>query len=407
MQYHTHKLTNGLRIIHMPDNSEVAHCGLMINAGSRDEQEHEQGIAHFTEHLFFKGTKKRKAFHILSRMDDVGGDMNAYTTKEDTCIHTSFLKQDYERSLELIADIAFNSVFPGNEIKREKHVILDEINFYKDNPSESIYDDFEELVFEDQPLGKNILGTPELLKRFTAEDFMKFVDRNYHPSEMVITSVGNLPFTRLVNLAEKYFGSIPENGSAFKFRMPFNGYTAKQKVLERDTNQAHCILGNVTYHMHHPKKIVMALLDNIIAGPGLTSRLNMLLREKLGYVYHIESNYTPFSDIGLFSVYFGTEKNRIDKTLYHIHKEFERLRNDQLGKIQLNKAKRQLFGQLAISADNPVSRLLACGKSYLMQNKIDSLEEIKKKIDRITAEQLRDTANEVLDPEQLTTLIYQ
>ncbi len=405
MQYHTHKLSNGLRIIHLPDESEVAHCGLMINAGSRDELEEEQGIAHFVEHLFFKGTRKRKAFHILSRMDDAGGEMNAYTTKEDTCIHTSFLKNDYERSLELMADITFNSVFPGNEIKREKNVIIDEINFYKDNPSESIYDDFEELVFAGQPLGRNILGTPEILNRFRAEDFKNFVGRNYHPSQMVITSVGNISFSRLVALAEKHFGSVPA-GQSNGLREPFKGYTPGKRVVDNNTNQAHCIIGNVTYDMHHPKKIVMALLENIIAGPGLTSRLNMLLREKLGYVYNIESSYTPFSDVGLFTVYFGTDKSRVDKTLQHIYKEFDRLRTTKLGKIQLNKAKRQLFGQLAISSENPVSRMLAHGKSYLMLNRVNSLEELKSKIDRITAENLRETANEVLDPERLTTLIY-
>lgn len=405
MQYHTHKLSNGLRIIHLPDKSEVAHCGLMINSGSRDELENEQGIAHFVEHLFFKGTKKRKAFHILSRMDDVGGEINAYTTKEDTCIHTSFLKNDYERSLELMADVTFNSIFPGNEIKREKNVILDEINFYRDNPSESIYDDFEELVFANQPLGKNILGRPELLNRFNAEDFRRFVDRNYNPPEMVITSVGNISFNKLVYMAEKHFGAVPSAGSK-KHREPFAGYTPKKRILNHNTNQAHCIIGNITYDIHHPKKMVMALLDNIIAGPGLTSRLNMLLREKLGYVYNIESSYTLFSDVGLFTVYFGTEKSRVDKTLHHIHKELERLRTTKLGKIQLNKAKRQLYGQLAISSENPVSRMLAHGKNYLMLNRVHSLEEMKRKIDRISAEELRETANEVLDPERLTTLIY-
>jgi predicted Zn-dependent peptidase len=405
MQYLTHKLNNGLRIIHMPDSSEVAHCGVIINAGSRDELEGEQGIAHFVEHLFFKGTKKRKAFHILSRMDDVGGEMNAYTTKEDTCIHTSFLKNDYERSLELMADITFNSTFPGNEIKREKNVILDEINFYKDNPSESIYDDFEELVFGSQPLGRNILGTPELLNRFEAEDFKRFVGRNYHPSQMVITSVGNIPFKKLIELTEKHFGAIASN-AAQKQREPFKGYMPKTRTVESNTNQAHCIIGNISYDMYHPKRIVMTLLENIIAGPGLNSRLNMLLREKLGYVYNIESGYTPFSDTGLFTVYFGTDKSRVEKTLQHIHKEFDKLRNEKLGKIQLSKAKKQLYGQLAISAENPVSRMLANGKSYLMKDKVDSLETIKTKIDRITAEELRETAAEVLDPKQLTTLIY-
>ncbi|MFW5945218.1 MAG: M16 family metallopeptidase, partial [Bacteroidota bacterium] len=288
---------------------------------------------------------------------------------------------------------------------REKNVILDEINFHKDNPSESIYDDFEELVFAGQPLGKNILGTPELLNRFRAEDFRRFVDRNYHPSQMVITSLGNIPFPKLVRLVEKHFGTVPDKPPT-GCRQPFKGYTPKKRIINTNTNQAHCMLGNVTYDMHHHKKIVMALLDNIIAGPGLTSRLNMLLREKMGYVYNIESSYTPFSDTGLFTVYFGTEKSRVDKTFRHINREFKRLRTTKLGKIQLSKAKRQLFGQLAIGSENPVSNMLAHGKSYLMLNRINSLEEIRHRINRITADDLRKTANEVLDPERLTTLIY-
>ena len=209
MQYYTHQLSNGLRIIHAPNSSEVAHCGLIINAGSRDEQSHEQGIAHFVEHLIFKGTRKRRAFHILSRMDDVGGEINAYTSKEETCIHTSFLNKDYERSLELLSDITFNSVFPGQEMTREKDVIIDEINFYKDNPGEAIYDDFEELVFQDQPLGRNILGTPELLNRYNRRDIEHFVQRNYLPGEMVISSIGNIDFEKLVRLVEKHFGPVP------------------------------------------------------------------------------------------------------------------------------------------------------------------------------------------------------
>src|SRR6056297_1592237 len=306
MDYYTHRLSNGIRLIHTPTSSEVAHCGLIINAGSRDEQAHEQGIAHFVEHLIFKGTRKRKAYHILSRMDDVGGEINAYTSKEETCIHTSFLHKDYERSLELLSDITFNSIFPGKEMAREKDVIIDEINSYKDNPAESIYDDFEELVFEGQPLGRNILGTPELLKKFNREDIEHFIRRNYLPGEMVITSIGNIPFPSLIRLAEKHFGQIPPVADS-RHRVPFNGYLPKHKTFQRNTNQVHCIIGNVAYDIYDPRRITMTLLENLIAGPGLNSRLNMLLREKLGYVYHVESSYTPFSDVGLFTLYFGSE----------------------------------------------------------------------------------------------------
>jgi len=288
---------------------------------------------------------------------------------------------------------------------REKDVIIDEINSYKDNPSESIYDDFEELVFEGQPLGRNILGTPELLKKFDREDIKSFIRRNYLPGEMVITSIGDVPFPRLIQLAEKHFGQIPASANS-RSRLPFNGYTAKTKTLEKHTNQAHCIIGNVAYDLYDRRRITMTLLENLIAGPGLNSRLNMQLREKLGYVYHVESSYTPFSDVGLFTLYFGAERSRLDKTLEQVYKEFERLRTTPLGKMQLRKAKRQLFGQLAISGENPASRMIANGKSYLMLNRIDSLEEIRQKIEAVTAEQMMDTAREVLDPQALTTLTY-
>jgi predicted Zn-dependent peptidase len=394
-----------MRIIHAPSTSEVAHCGLLINAGSRDEEPGEQGIAHFVEHLIFKGTRKRKAFHILSRMDDVGGEINAYTSKEETCIHTSFLKKDYERSLELLSDITFNSVFPGKEMSREKDVIIDEINSYKDNPAESIYDDFEELVFEGQPLGRNILGTPELLKKFDRKDIERFIRGNYLPEQMVITSIGDISFDRLIQLAEKHFGHIAPV-SPTRHRVPFNGYTPSSRTLQKNTNQAHCIIGNVAYDFYHPRRIAMTLLENLIAGPGLNSRLNMLLREKLGYVYHVESSYSPFSDVGLFTLYLGVDKSRLDKTLEQVYREFERLRTQPLGKIQLNKAKRQLFGQLAISSENPSTRMIANGKSYLMRDRVDSLQELREKIEAVTAEELMETARDVLKPEQLTTLTY-
>lgn len=405
MEYHTHRLSNGMRIIHAPSHSEVAHCGLLINAGSRDEEPGEQGIAHFVEHLIFKGTRKRKAFHILSRMDDVGGEINAYTSKEETCVHTSFLKKDYERSLELLSDITFNSVFPGKEMSREKDVIIDEINSYKDNPAESIYDDYEELVFEGQPLGRNILGTPELLNKFDRGDIERFIQGNYLPEQMVITSIGDISFDRLIQLAEKHFGHIAP-ASPTRHRVPFNGYTPASRTLRKNTNQAHCIIGNVAHDFYHPRRIAMTLLENLIAGPGLNSRLNMLLREKLGYVYHVESSYSPFSDVGLFTLYLGVDKSRLDKTLEQVYREFDRLRNQPLGKIQLNKAKRQLFGQLAISSENPATRMIANGKSYLMRNRVDSLQDIREKIEAVTAEELMETARDVLKPDQLTTLTY-
>jgi predicted Zn-dependent peptidase len=383
----------------------VAHCGLIINAGSRDEEENEQGIAHFIEHLMFKGTKKRKAFHILSRMDDVGGEINAYTSKEETCIHSSFIRKEYERAIELISDITFNSTFPGAEINKERSIILDEIKSYLDTPSESIYDDFEELIFKNQPLGKNILGKPDSLKKFTRKDIESFIRRNYNPNEMVLGSVGKIDFEKLIRLTEKYFGDFPSHPGK-KQRISFTRYSPSKINVQKGTNQAHCMMGNIAYSMHHPKTYSMALLDNLIGGPGLNTRLNMQLRERLGYVYHVESNYTAFSDIGLFSIYFGSEKEKADKTIEHILREFKKLREKKLGTIQLSRAKKQLYGQIAINAENNSSLMLSISKSYLMKNKVDSLEEIHNKIQKISAEDILETANEILVPEQLSTLIY-
>lgn len=406
MKYQTYRLHNGLRIIHLPSESDVAHCGLFINAGSRDERSHEKGIAHFVEHLMFKGTQKRKAFHILSRMDDSGGELNAYTSKEETCIHSSFLKHDYERSLELMSDIIFHSTFPGNEIQKEKEVIIDEINSYKDTPAELIFDDFEEMIFSSQTLGSNILGDPKLLKKFTRADIQEFVARNYHPERMVISSIGNISLQKLINLVTKYFGRISSNPITGK-REPVNDYRPKNETIQKNTNQVHSIIGNISYGMHNSKKIPMALLENLIAGPGMNNRLNMTLREKLGYVYHVESNYTTFSDIGLFSVYFATEKNKKEKSLEHIFKEFKKLRNQKLGKIQLSKAKKQLYGQIAISSENKASLMLSIGKSYLFTDKADSLKEIYEKIENVTSEDILDVANEVLNPDKLSILTYE
>ena len=406
MDYERYTLENGIRIIHLHSESPVGHCGLIINAGSRDEEEHEHGMAHFIEHAIFKGTKKRKAYHILSRIDDVGGEINAYTSKEDTTIHTSFLKNDYERAIELMADITFNSIFPGKEISREKEVIIEEIKSYQDDPAELIFDDFEELIFKNQPLGKNILGNPKDLRRFTKADIESFIQNNYHTNEMVLCSVGNIPFAKLIRLANKYFGSIKSNPRVNQ-RIKFDNYTPEIKTIKKRTHQAHCIMGNIAYNTHDKKKIGMTLLDNILGGPGLNSRLNLLLREKYGYAYHVESNYTAYSDTGIFAVYFGTDKENLEKSIKLVKKEFARLRENKLGVMQLKKAKRQLFGQIAINAENNANLLLAIGKSYLLFNKVDQLDDIRQKIEAITVEDIQEIANEVLNEKKLSMLIYQ
>ena len=405
MNYQTHILENGIKLIHKHVPSQVAHCGLIINTGSRDEEESEHGMAHFIEHAIFKGTKKRKAYHILSRLEDVGGEINAYTSKEETVIHTSFLKNDYERSMELIYDISFNSVFPGKEITKEKEIILEEINSYKDDPAELIFDDFEELIFKNQPLGKNILGNPKMLKKFTKSDIEQFIQKNYHTNEMAISSVGDLKFEKFVKLAEKYFGNIPENKRTSK-RHKIDDYRAETKIIKKKTHQAHCMIGNVAYSLNDKRKIAMTLLDNILGGPGLNSRINLLLREKLGVAYHVESSFTPYTDKGIFALYFGTDKENLDKSLVHIKKEFKKIRETKLGERQLKKAQQQLFGQIAIGAENNLNIMLSYGKSYLFLNKVDSLEKVRERINAITAEDIQTVAKDVLDEEKLSVLIY-
>ncbi len=406
MGYENFTLENGIRIIHLHSKSAVGHCGLIINAGSRDEEDHEHGMAHFIEHAIFKGTKKRKAYHILSRMDDVGGEINAYTSKEETTIHTSFLKNDYERAMELISDITFNSTFPGKEINREKEVIIEEINSYKDDPAELIFDDFEELIFKNQPLGKNILGNPKDLRRFTKKDIESFISKNYHTNEMVLCSIGDISFAKFKKFADKYFGHIKSN-PRINERTQISNYMLELKTIKKKTYQTHCIIGNIAYNVHDSKKVAMTLLDNMLGGPGLNSRLSLLLREKHGYAYHVESNFSPYTDIGVFSIYFGTDKENFDKCIKLIKKEFENLKTKKLGIVQLKKAKRQLFGQIAISSENNASLMLSIGKSFLLFNKVDDLERIKEKIEAITVDDIQEIANEVLDIDKMSMLVYQ
>ncbi|PLX12295.1 MAG: peptidase M16 [Marinilabiliales bacterium] len=406
MDYESYTLENGIRIIHLHSKSAVGHCGLIINAGSRDEEEHEHGMAHFIEHAIFKGTKKRKAYHILSRMDDVGAEINAYTSKEETTIHTSFLTTDYERAMELISDITFNSTFLGKEITREKEVIIEEINSYKDDPAELIFDDFEELIFKNQPLGKNILGNPKDLRRFTKKDIESFIHKNYHTNEMVLCSVGDISFQKFQKLADKYFGRIKAN-PRLKKRSRIENYIPEKKIIKKRTHQTHCIIGNIAYNSFDYKKIALTLLDNMLGGPGLNSRLSLLLREKHGYAYHVESNYSPYSDIGVFSIYFGTDKENFEKCVKLIRKEFETFRTKKLGIVQLKKAKRQLFGQIAINSENNANVMLAMGKSFMLFNKVDDLKRIKEKIEAITVEDIQHVANEILDFEKMSMLVYQ
>ena len=398
-------LDNGIRLVHHHIPGLVAHCGLIINTGSRDETVPEHGIAHFIEHMLFKGTKKRKAYHILCRLEDVGGELNAYTTKEETAIHASFLKEDYERAIELISDITFNSVFPEKEIEKEKDVVIEEINSYLDNPSELIFDDFEELIFSEQPIGRNILGTPESVKSFSKKSINDFISKNYNTKQMVFCSVGNISEEKILKLFKTYFADIASDNSVKRNNKTWL-YKPASVTKKMNTYQNHCIMGNLAYNLKDKRRMGMFLLNNILGGQGLNSRLNLSLREKNGLAYNVESNYNPYYDTGIFSIYFGTDSQYLNKSISIAMTELKKLRMSKLGTIQLSKAKNQIKGYLARGYENHESLMLSLGKSLLIFNKIDSIEELCKKIDAVTASELIETANDIFEPSKMSTLIY-
>lgn len=405
MEYQFYTLENGIRLVHSYNSREVAHCGIIINTGSRDEKEEENGIAHFIEHVIFKGTKRRKAFHVLSRLENVGADLNAFTTKEETAIYASFLNEYYERTLELIADITFNSTFPEKEIQKEKDVVLDEINSYKDSPSELIFDDFEELIYDGHPIARNILGTPERVKSFNRENILNFIQNNYHTNQMVISSAGNIKFSKLVKLAEKYFGNV-ETNLRTNGRQEIINYIPQKLEVPKRTYLSHACIGNIAYPRKHPDRLALILLNNILGGPGMNSQLNLAIREKHGYTYDIESHYQPYSDTGLFCVYLGTDPEYLKKSISLVQKELNKLRKKKLGSLQLHRYKKQIIGQLAISLETNLSEMLSIGRSLLQLNKIDSIREIHDAIEAVDAVKLQDIANEIFDPDQLSLLIY-
>ena len=403
--YTIHTLSNGIRLIHKPAKSMVAHLGIFINTGSRDELAGEHGLAHLIEHMLFKGTTRRKAYYILSRMEDVGGEINAYTTKEETCIHGTFFSSYYARAIELISDIVFNSTFPDNELKKEQEIILDEINSYKDSPSELIFDEFEELLYDGNPLARNILGSKEILKSFRSENLRSFIKRNYSTDQMVVSSVGSIAFKKLVKLFETYL-----NTPALKRadgRIPVNyDYKPQSRKMERKTFQSHCVMGNIAYKITDDRRLALYLLNNYLGGPGMNSRLNLVLREQKGYAYSVDSLYTTYTDTGNITIYFGTDKALVEKCTAIIYKELHRLRNNMLSQVKLQKAKRQVLGHIAISAENNENHMLSMGKSLMIFNKIDSLQEIGRKVEAITSSQLLEVANEILDTDRFSCLIY-
>lgn len=405
MEYTTYTLPNGLRMIHMPAQSPVAYCGYAVNAGARDEEPQEHGLAHFVEHMIFKGTEHHKANYILNRIESVGGELNAYTTKEETFVYSIFMKGHFLRAFDLLTDLVFYSSFPEIEIEKEKDVILDEISSYEDSPSELIFDDFENLLYKEHALGHNILGEEETLERFSTTTGKSFMNRYYTPGNMVFFSMGDIPFNKIVKWAESLFSTLPAHSSPQKRKVPTLS-SASSLTMSKETHQAHVMIGSHAFSMFDEKRIPMFLLNNIIGGPGMNNRLNVSLREHNGLVYSVESNITSYTDTGLFSIYFGTDPKNKEKAIRLVHREIEKLHETKLTEKQLTAAKKQALGQLGVSIDNREGLFLNMGKSFLHYNFFASMEEVFNQINDITAEGILDIAQTVLAPDKLFMLSY-
>lgn len=405
-EYQLHTLPNGIRIAHKQvPYTQIAHCGIMIDIGSRDEKPEQLGLAHFWEHMAFKGTEKRRSFHIINRLETVGGELNAYTTKEKICFHASVLDEHFDKATDLLADIAFHSVFPEKQLERERNVILEEMSMYYDSPEDAIQDDFDLLLFQNHPLGSNILGVAETVNSFTRADLKQFIDSNLDTSRIVFASVSRLPFAKVVRIAEKYLSDLTAQTSNRQRTKPEIYVPARQQVL-RSITQAQCAMGRPSYGLMDDKRLPFFMLVNLLGGPGMNSRFNMALRERYGFVYSIEANYTPYLDTGYLGIYFGTEKKQLDKSISLINKELRRLREQPLTTTQLHNTKVQLMGQLAMSEESNLSFMLMMAKSLIDVGKVDTLPEIFSEIREVTSSQLQELANEMFDESTFSYLTF-
>ncbi len=410
MDYNTFTLANGLRIIHLPSPSPVLYCGYGINAGTRDELPGEEGLAHFCEHTTFKGTNKRKAWHILNCLERVGGDLNAFTTKEDTVYYVSILGEHMARAVDLLTDIVFNSRYPQQEIDKEVEVICDEIESYNDSPAELIYDDFENMVFCGHPLGHNILGQADQLRTYTTLDALRFTRRYYRPDNAVFFAYGNIDFGKLVRLLRHATsgieGGAPKTDTAKAAAAKLPAYSPQELAVDKGTHQTHVIIGTRAYSVFDEKRIALYLLNNIIGGPGMNARLNISLRERNGLVYTAESTMTNYTDTGVWGVYFGCDPHDVGRCRRLVRKELDRLMLRPMSAMQLNAAKKQLKGQVAVAGDNRESFALGFAKSYLHYGWKKDVGRLFAQIDALTPADLQSVANEVFAKERLTTLMF-
>jgi len=405
MEYNVHTLPNGIRLLHVPSASTISHACIIINTGSRDEPEGKAGLAHFIEHLIFKRTEKRSTNQILNRLESVGADLNAYTTKEYTCVHASFLNPYLDRTLDLFNDIIFHSTFPEEEMDKEKSVILDEIASYLDQPEEAINDDFEDMLFAGNALGNNILGTTETVSNFTRQDVIDFRKANYRTNEIVIAVLGDYSFNSFVKKGTKYFSDVEENSPSLN-RIKPSVLNPTSTNIYKPIMQSHCILGAQAYSTHDKRKAGLMLLNNYFGGNGMSSVLNLQIREKYGIAYTIESNFSPLSDTGIFSIYFGTDKEKQKKALSLIFKEMKKLKDKPLTAVQLQRAKSKFIGQIALGEENRIGLIISMAKSLIDHQKIDSIEQVFEKINRVTTQEIAQIADEVLAPEQLNIFTF-
>ena len=407
MQYSSFVLANGLRIIHLPSDSQVSYCGFVVRAGTRDEQSDQFGLAHFVEHMLFKGTKKRKVHHILNRMETVGGELNAYTTKEETFLYTVCLQEDIERAIELLSDLIFHSQFPEAEIEKERDVVIDEIHSYEDSPSELIFDEFENMIFTGNDLGHAVLGEVESLRNFSSTSCRNFTKDFYRPENMVFFSYGKTPFSKILRYVEKYSPAISTVTSYRLIRRRPELSIAETNTKNKNLHQTHVVTGGKAYGLFEDKRMGLLLLNNILGGPGMNSRLNVNLREKHGLVYTVDAEVMSYTDTGVFTIYFGCDHESMEQCLHLVHKELKSLRDKKLSDSQLTAAVKQWKGQLGIASEQKENVAMRLGKVFLHFNRYDTLPQTYQKIEALTAEGLLEIANEIYEENQLFSLIYQ
>lgn len=451
MKYNTYTLDNGLRIIHLPSDSKVVYCGYQINAGTRNEEPGEEGLAHFCEHVTFKGTERRKAWHILNCLESVGGDLNAYTNKEGTVYYSAILKEHIARAVDLLTDIVFHSVYPQAEIDKEVEVICDEIESYNDSPAELIYDEFENIIFKGSPLGHNILGTAEQVRSFKTEDALRFTRKLYRPDNAIFFAYGDIDFKKLVKLIRKALadddsGKVAENaansvGKLAEEKLPQisqitqisgdeNSITTEKSVssvksvgpenypsvgkkiagqtivMQKNTHQAHVMIGTRAYDVNDSRRMPLYLLNNMLGGPGMNAKLNLALREHNGLVYTVESTMVAYGDTGIWSIYFGCDEHDVKRCLRLVRKELDKFMQKPLSEAQLKAAKKQIKGQVGVACDNRENFALDFGKSFLHYGWEKNVDRLYEQVDEITAEQIQAVAQELFDKDRITTLIF-